>query len=345
MNPTDVHRCPVCGGVFQKQAVSPAEIAREFRLQREFVMARLHSNPSREELKDLTDFMHDAAAPLAKCIDCGLLSRAESEPENAASYEEDPNDPDVMAQVYPRYLHAFRNKESAYRGFLRPRADVIELGPHLGGFLQAAEEWDWRPVGVDVGEDTTAFVRRNGLKVIRGTLEDSSLKSGAFDGIFIWNCFEQLADPADTLRAVRRMLKRSGLLVVRVPNQLFYRTLRHGPNFDKKILAYNNLLGFPYLYGYSMRTLDRLMGRTGFQHVRGFNSELLTTPFADVPSEVEREQARVSRAVRDWSTHTTRKSVTLTGPWIEVVYRMVDGPVRPQESAKVDLRFLERAVA
>ena len=29
-----------------------------------------------------------------------------------------------------------------------PAPNVIELGPHLGSFLQTAEEWDWRPVGV-----------------------------------------------------------------------------------------------------------------------------------------------------------------------------------------------------
>ena len=60
------------------------------------------------------------------------------QPEDADSYEDDPNDPGVMAQVYPRYVHAFRNKEQAYRGLLRPRADVAELGPHLEAFLQTA---------------------------------------------------------------------------------------------------------------------------------------------------------------------------------------------------------------
>jgi SAM-dependent methyltransferase len=330
--------------VFERQVATSGQIAREFRVQRDFVMSRVPAKPSPEELKDLTDFMHDAPAPLFRCAGCGLLSRGEANPEDAASYEEDPNDPGVMAQVYPRYLHAFRKKEGAYRGILRPSADVIELGPHLGAFLQAAEEWDWRPVGVDVGNDTTAFVRQKGLKVFQGTLDDSALKSGAFDAVFIWNCFEQLPDPAATLRTVRRLLKRHGVLVARVPNQRFYDALRKGGHPEKKALAYNNLLGFPYLYGYSMNTLDRIMRRMGFQHVRGFNSELITTPFADVSSKVKREQSRISRSVAAWSTRTTKDLVTLTGPWIEVVYRMSDAPV-PEAPGKLDLRFLERAVA
>jgi SAM-dependent methyltransferase len=338
-----VRECPVCGGVLKTPVASSGTIASEFRRQRDFVFERLSGNPSQEELKDLTDFMHASAAPLVRCAGCGLLSRVEVE--GTADYEEDPNDPDVMKQVYPRYLQAFRNKESAYRKLLSARADVIELGPHLGAFLQAAEEWDWRPIGIDVGDDTTAFMRRNGLKVMQGTLQGSNLKNGAFDGVFIWNCFEQLAEPVETLMAVRRVLKPHGLLIIRVPNLLFYRALRHDRDLSRKALAYNNLLGFPYLYGYSMSTLDRIMRRVGFEHVRGFNSELLTTPFADLTSDVEREQKRVSQAVRSWSTRTTKQLVTLTGPWIEVVYRMVDEDEIPRVSRKIDLRFLERAVA
>ena len=111
--------------------------------------------------------------------------------------------------------------------------------------------------------------------MIHGTLEDSSLSRGAFDAVFIWNCFEQLPDPEDTLKTVRRMLKPSGLLVIRVPNLSFYRALRHSRDLGRKALAYNNLLGFPYLYGYSMRTLDWLMQRMGFEHVRGLTRSCL----------------------------------------------------------------------
>jgi hypothetical protein len=117
-------------------AVPARELEREFDWQREFILSRLPTTPSPEELKDLTDFMHGAPAPLERCSKCGLTRRAEGDPEDAGSYEEDPNDPDVMAQVYPRYVQAFRNKESGYRPLLRANADVIELGPHLGGFFK-----------------------------------------------------------------------------------------------------------------------------------------------------------------------------------------------------------------
>jgi SAM-dependent methyltransferase len=340
-----VSPCPVCGTINIRPAATSEEVRQEFELQREFILSRFHGKPVHEELKDLTDFMHDAAAPLAHCAGCGLLMRAEEQPRAAASYEEDPNDPGVMQQVYPRYLQAFRKKETAYRALLRPRADVIELGPHLGAFLQVAEEWDWRPTGFDVGADTSDFAKHNGLKVIRGTLEDSKLPSGSSDAVFVWNCFEQLPDPMETLRSIRRALKRHGLVIVRVPNQLFYRMFRGNRGFGRKALAYNNLLGFPYLFGYSLRTLDRLMARAGFENVQSVNSELITTPFADLPVAVEKEQRNVSRAVALWTRQTSQQLGALTGPWIEAVYRMMPAPVVPRPVRQIDQRFLPRAVA
>jgi SAM-dependent methyltransferase len=324
-------------------AVPARELEREFDWQREFILSRLPTTPSPEELKDLTDFMHGAPAPLERCSKCGLTRRAEGDPEDAGSYEEDPNDPDVMAQVYPRYVQAFRNKESGYRPLLRANADVIELGPHLGGFLQTAEEWNWRPTGIDVGVDTTAFMRRNGLTVRNGLLEDARVRGGSSDAVFIWNCFEQLLDPTETLKAAHRVLRKHGLLIVRVPNVAFYKRFRRSPGFARKVLAYNNLLGFPYLHGYTIETLNRLLARAGFTYERGFNSELVTTPFADLSRSIEREQSQVSRAVAQWSTRTS--SSTLTGPWIEAVYRRNVRAVPLPPAARIDKRFMERAVA
>jgi hypothetical protein len=152
------------------------------------------------------------------------------------------------------------------------------------------------------------------------------------------------------LAGIRRVVREHGLLIVRVPNALPYRLMRS----DSLLLAYNNLLGFPYLYGYNVENLNRLMARHGFEYVRGFNSELVTTPFADVPKQLRAEQRSVSRRAAEWSTRTSAEASTLTGPWIEVIYRRLTerdwlrSRRRTLETSrvprqKIDLRFLERA--
>jgi SAM-dependent methyltransferase len=319
-------------------AVSAAALASEVERRNHFVQSRLRRKASRAELKDLTDFMHDGPARLARCARCGLLLRDETDVRATASYEEDPNDPDLMQHVYPRYVESFRNKADAYRDRLNAGASVIEVGSHLGGFLQAAEEWNWRPAGLDIGYDTSEFARKIGLTVRRETIEDTRLPAGSADAVFVWNCFEQLADPGATLRSAWRLLARHGLLVLRVPNGDFYLERRFQ---DDGALEWNNLLAFPYLHGYSAVTLNRVARRHGFEPVRGFNSELITMPFPDPSAAVTAEQIATSSRTGEWSSRTTAERGTLTGPWIEIIYRKRDEIQRCEP--KIDLRFLERA--
>jgi SAM-dependent methyltransferase len=257
--------------------------------------------------------MHDGDAEISVCTGCGTLLRLEAQTRAADSYAEDPNDLGVMQHLYPRYVEAFRNKAIAYREDLPPHASVVEIGSHLGGFLQAAEEWNWRPVGLDVGADTSEFARRQGLTVRRETAEDTRIPSGSSDGVFIWNCFEQLANPSTTLQAARRLLRRHGLLALRVPNPSVWLGLRNrrSDHTARDILAWNNLLGFPYLYGYTSESLARVARRHGFEPVSEFPSELVTMPFPDPARDVVAEQSRNSEAARNLDE----------GPWIEMLFR------------------------
>jgi SAM-dependent methyltransferase len=337
--------CHVCGCTLFAPVASAAEIERELRLQKEFVFSRLRRRAARSELKDLTDFMHGFPAPLVQCRMCGVLTRAERRVREAQSYEEDPNDPDLMTQVYPRYLEAFRHKRAAYVPLLKPGADVLEIGSHLGAFLQTAEEWSWQPVGLDVGKDTSEFARSHSLRVRREAAEDCGLPAGRFHAAFVWNCFEQLPRPAPALAAIHKLLNKHGLLVIRVPNVAFYHALAGAgeESLALRALAYNNLLGFPYLHGYTEASLNRLATRMGFEYVRGFNSELVTMPFADVSARVHNEQSAVSEIIADWSARASQSTGALTGPWIELVYRRVERSSARPAAPLIDPRFLKRA--
>ena len=304
-----------------------------------FVLKQMGRKPSRAEAKDLTDFMHGFAAPVRVCRGCGLLARAERHVRAAGSYSEDPNDPDVMRQLLPRYVGAFRNKAPGFRELLRDRADVLEIGSHLGAFLQVAEEWNWTAIGLDVGADTSSFARANGLTVRREMAEDTRLAARSFDAVFVWNCFEQLPSPASTLDAIYGLLRPGGLAVFRVPNARFYLQMRFR---DQAALAWNNLLGFPYLYGYGEENVNRVANDRGFEFVRGFDSELITMPFPDLKEKAREEQCENSRKVGRWSIRTTNKAGSLTGPWIEMAYRKLERPARLREGA-LDGRFLARA--
>jgi len=304
--------CPICG--FEDFAVRTpvSQINRECALRESFVIERLDHRPQETEAMDLTRFMHGGRGCLISCLHCGLLSREENE---YAHYDSDLYDPDLMRHLYPRYVRAFEEKETQYRPLLRAHAEVLEVGSHLGAFLQTAEQWGWRPTGLDIGASTSIFSQRQGLSVKRLAIEDYLPRLRA-DAVFIWNCFEQLNDPTGVLRELHRLLQPHGLLVVRVPNFQFYqqksRQLRNGsPSRSLKLLGYNNLLGFPYLHGYTPDLLRRLLKTSGFHPTVSHNSSLLTPPYPNWSIKIKEEWGAVRREAES--------SRTADGPWIEVV--------------------------
>jgi SAM-dependent methyltransferase len=311
--------------------VPATRIEEECRIRERFVQERLARPAAPEELKDLTEFFHQERADLRACGECGLLVRDEYEPPGAQTYSEDEYDPSLMERLYPQYLNAFRAKEKPYRGLLPSGARVLEIGSHYGAFLETARDWGWQAEGVDPGKDTSRFAQSKGFQVHVGEIGDCGFADGGFDGVFIWNCFDQIEDPTATLTECRRVTRPGGLLVVRTPNGVFYALCqklllsgdlpRDSAEFLIEAMGYNNLLGFPYQYGYGQPTLERLICGFGFRAEGMLNSELLTLPLPDSADWVEREERIINGEVRMLAGSVLAERGTLTGPWIEMWFR------------------------
>jgi hypothetical protein len=290
---------------------SAREVEQESCLRERFVEARLGYSPTGLEGMDLTQFMHGGTAEIVACTLCGTIRRNEEQP---AQYESDYYDAALMTHLYPRYRDAYAQKRDHFQPLLRPGAEVVELGSHLGAFLEIAETWGWKPRGLDIGRDTSAFARRQGGSVKQVSLDDYS-DSVRPDASFIWNCFEQLDDPWATLARARGLLARHGVVVLRVPNAEFYQHPAIGPSQRLRALGYNNLLGFPYLNGYTLEALKPLLASTGFQTIATFATNLLTPPYPDLDGRLRKEWSQTRVA--------TEQRGAANSPRLEIVGRSV----------------------
>jgi SAM-dependent methyltransferase len=286
--------------------------------------------PSEGERKDLVEFAHDAPARIVCCAFCGLLVRDERR-DPSEPYKEDSYDFAATDAILPRYVEAFRAKREPYRAMLPVGAKVLEVGPHLGAFLDVAAEWGWQAEGVDIGKDTSAYLVARGHRIQTRPLEECALGESSFDGVFIWNCFDQIDNPHETLAVARRITKPGGLLVLRTPNGRFYEaceaTLRDAtcsPIADSvtAALGYDNLLAFPYLFGYDNKTLARVAAEHGYEHVQTIDSELIILPFPELPLWMVAERRAVATALRMAGPVRQLESQGFAaGPWIEALFR------------------------
>jgi SAM-dependent methyltransferase len=193
----------------------------------------------------------------------------------------------------------------------------LEVGSYVGGFLAAAQSAGWRFEGLDVNATANRFARGLGFTVTESDLE-SYAGPGGFDAVAVWNCFDQLPDPRTGARRAHELLALGGLLAVRVPNGAFYARVRAhlaGPlgAAARVLLAHNNLLAFPYRFGFTVESLRRLLRATGFRVVRVYGDVLV--PTAD--RWTRRWAALEERAVKG-ALRLLARAEPAMAPWLEV---------------------------
>lgn len=276
--------CVVCGAGTHDVICPPREVEAHVQYLHRFHRRRLRPDGSgrvpAEALSDRAAFTQDYPTSIVACRECGLVFR-NPRPTAVAiadAYTRDEYGRDRLEALFEAQLELYR----PCAGFLARTLEsgtrppfVVEAGSFVGGFLAAGMGRGWRVLGVDPGREVAAFCRQRDLPVFEGTLADAPVAPGSVDCVAIWNTLDQLPDPEPTLGAARRLLRPGGLLAVRVPNGdcfrwavSWLRRLRGVTRgWLRAGLAWNNLLAFPYLNGYSIRSLEWLLSWHNLQRI------------------------------------------------------------------------------
>jgi hypothetical protein len=126
------------------------------------------------------------------------------------------------------------------------------------------------------------------------------------------------------------LLRNGGLLVLRVPNgacfagMLRLRTLLPGPlrRACDIAMAYNNLLGFPYLYGYSAHHLQRLTAPYGFRLLACVADQVVSTPPGQLTWWAFAEESLMKTLFRLTATlwPDQRSGRYRSAPWLDCIW-------------------------
>jgi SAM-dependent methyltransferase len=293
---------PVCGASCSEIVASEGDVAAEIELRRSFFLSRLTGSVDARDLRDLTEMTTNDAAAIYDCA-CGVLVRDDPK-RTPARFARDEYDEHTLRRLYALHVETFVAKESI-RSLLPSGSRVLEIGSYVGGFLETARRWNWIATGVDIGRDTAHFTREKGYDVTTERFERCDFPPESFDGVFIWNCFEQLTNPLEVLEIVRRIVKPGAPLAIYVPDADVYRDAqrafaagepRSAVSPVVQQLAYNNLLGFPHHFGYGRRSLTSLLATCGFA-VESIEAAPAIRPLREkLTPEAKKEEERVEAA-------------------------------------------------
>ncbi len=292
-------------------------------------------------LEDRASFTQGDPRAIVGCRSCGLVFRHPRRSPSAVErdYEVDRYGAERLQGLFAAQVRAYDDKLATLAALIRKRRAprVLEVGSFVGGFLTAAGSTGWEILGVDPGEEVVAFCRERGLPVERGTIEDLAVAPASLDAVAIWNTFDQIAAPGPTLACAARFLRPDGVLALRVPNGRYFvdamARLALDPEpvrrYRLRVLAWNNLIGFPYLHGYSVATLDRLVARYGFERVLASPDTLLPLADRDTRWWAVLEERAVKAACRmGWRRQIPGPARLAAAPWLDVYYRRAGTTVR-----------------
>jgi 2-polyprenyl-3-methyl-5-hydroxy-6-metoxy-1,4-benzoquinol methylase len=196
--------------------------------------------------------------PIVKCRRCGLVyqSPVPSSEEIIDAYDgvvdqryEDESSGRI--ETFTRDLLAVERHERGGR--------LLDVGCHLGLFLDVARERGWQTTGVEPSRWSVERARERGQDVRHGTLDNVHFEDGSFDVITMWDVAEHLSDPLSELKRMHRILRPNGLLALSTMNvdALFPRIMgRRWPWYMQMHLVY-----------FSRRTLHNMLTKAGYRVV------------------------------------------------------------------------------
>lgn len=320
-------RCIVCGGLSATVVAESDDIRAEIEQLWAYHGRRLRPETPPERLRDRVAFSEPPPVRLVQCEVCGLVYRnpAERAREVATIYRDDAAPVPVLRSLRAAQGRASRAQAARVARMLGGGANGLEVGSYVGAFLGAAREAGLDFEGVDVNPAVNRFARLEGSVVHDGDL--SAVPSGRrYDAVVIWNTFDQLADPRAALCAARRLVRAGAVLAIRVPSGSAYVRLRRasargrvGRAFARAALAQNNLLGFPYRWGFAPESLTRLVELAGFR-VEAIVGDVLV-PVADAWT---RRWARTEERVLKAMFRRFARRVPDRAPWFELYARRAD---------------------
>jgi SAM-dependent methyltransferase len=313
----ELTRCPVCDALDNVEIADADAMRSEVELLWEFHQRRLDPAIPPEALTDRLAFSQHPPIRLSQCSGCTHLYRNPWERKEAlkAAYADQAPPDDLLRSLFESQRSVGRAQVNRLTAAAGKPGRGLEVGSYAGGFLAAARDAGWNFEGVDVSPRASAFATEQGLRVTEGEIEAID-PNQVFDAVAVWNTFEQLYDTRSALSAARNLLRKGGVLALRIPNGGFFvrwRRRLHGPlaGIALRLLAHNNLLSFPYRQGFTESSMTRLLEQRGFRIVSASGDALV--PVAD------RWTTRLGTWEERWVKRLQR--LTLTGwraPWVEI---------------------------
>jgi 2-polyprenyl-3-methyl-5-hydroxy-6-metoxy-1,4-benzoquinol methylase len=145
------------------------------------------------------------------------------------------------------------------------RRTLLDIGTHVGRFLQMAGERGWRAEGIELNPKAAAHARRaTGAAVTEIDIRAIAAAGRRFDAVTLTDVLEHIPEPRTALESLARVVAPGGWIAVKVPNgpnQLRKEQIRAALGRSTRVSVADNLV---HVNHFSVEALTSVLERAGF---------------------------------------------------------------------------------
>jgi SAM-dependent methyltransferase len=161
----------------------------------------------------------------------------------------------------------------------KPSGNFLDVGTNMGFFLRHAARRGWSAYGVEPSPSLSELARKHlGLNVKTACLEEAGFADSFFDVITMTDVFEHIPQPAKALSEARRILKKDGILFIKVPNGLFNLLKLSLLKLIGRLEKYDIFDSTEHVIHYSQETLGKMLEKAGFRILKMGIGRPIQTP-------------------------------------------------------------------
>jgi len=149
---------------------------------------------------------------------------------------------------------------------IKPKGNFLDIGTNMGFFLRHTQDRDWNVIGIEPSPSLSEMARKYfGLNVKTCYLNEAGFENEYFDIVTMTDVFEHIPEPKKLLADIKKVIKKDGILFIKVPNGKYNMLKLWLAKAAGKVKDYDIFDSYEHVTHFTHKTLKRMLEECGFK--------------------------------------------------------------------------------
>jgi len=162
---------------------------------------------------------------------------------------------------------------------VKPKGSFLDIGTNMGFFLRHTRGKDWNVTGIDPSPSLSEMARKHfGLNVKTCYLNEAGFEDEYFDVVTMTDVFEHIPEPKKLLLDIKKVIKKDGILFIKVPNGKYNMLKLWLAKTTGKVKDYDIFDSYEHVTHFTHKTLKRMLAECGFKVTKSYIGKPIQLP-------------------------------------------------------------------